>query len=60
MKDLQATLERMLTEAEDCDLIGKLATDANKRVLFEKMALGLRSMAKDIQDMIVDRTPATD
>ncbi len=57
MKDLRATLERLLTEAEDCELIGKLATDAKKRELFEKMAAGLRAMAKDIEAMIAARTP---
>ncbi len=56
MKDLRATLERILTEAEDCELIGKLATDAQKRALFEKMAVGLRIMAKDIEAMIAART----
>jgi hypothetical protein len=57
MKDLRATLERLLTEAEDGELIGKLATDVNKRELFEKMATGLRAMAKDIEAMIGARTP---
>jgi hypothetical protein len=27
LEDLQARLERLLTDAEDCALIGKLATD---------------------------------
>jgi hypothetical protein len=46
MKDLRATLERILTEAEDCELIGKLATDPKKRDLFKKLAVDLRAMAK--------------
>jgi hypothetical protein len=32
-----------------------LATDAQKRELFEKMAVGLRAMAKDIEAMIAAR-----
>ena len=59
MKDLRATLERILTEAEDCELIGKLATDPNKHDLFKKLAVDLRTMAKDIEAMIVDGAPAT-
>jgi hypothetical protein len=30
VEDLQARLEKLLTDAEDCALIGKLATDVNK------------------------------
>jgi hypothetical protein len=33
MKDLHLKLEKLLTEAEDCDLIGELATDKRKRTL---------------------------
>jgi len=49
MKDLHLKLEKLLTEAEDCDLIGKLATDKRKRKLFEKLAADLRGMARDIE-----------
>lgn len=52
MKDLHLKLEKLLTEAEDCDLIGKLATDKRKRKLFEKLAADLRGMARDIEAMI--------
>jgi hypothetical protein len=31
MEDLSAMLEKLLTEAEDCYLIGSLATDLHKR-----------------------------
>jgi hypothetical protein len=33
MKDLNAKLEKFLTEAEDCELIGRLAGDPKKREL---------------------------
>jgi hypothetical protein len=42
MEDLTARLEKLRIEAEDCDLIGKLATDLKKRALFEKLAVDLR------------------
>jgi hypothetical protein len=41
-EDLSANLEKLLTEAEDCELIGKLTID-------------LRNMAHDIQAMISTR-----
>jgi hypothetical protein len=34
MKDLEAYLERLRTDAEECALISKLATDKEKRELF--------------------------
>jgi hypothetical protein len=52
VEDLQARLERLLTDAEDCALIGKLATDAGKRDLFNRLANDLRGMASDVQAMI--------
>jgi hypothetical protein len=50
MEDLSARLEKLLTEAEDCDLIGKLATDLKKRALFQKL-----SMAREVEAVIADR-----
>ena len=57
MDDLNAKLEKLLTEAEDCDLIGRLATDRAKRELFEKLAVDLRAMARDIRAMMAGRPP---
>jgi hypothetical protein len=48
MEDLSAKLEKLLAEAEDA-LIGRLATDPNKRELFQRLAVGLRAMARDIR-----------
>jgi hypothetical protein len=55
MKDLTARLEKLLTEAEDCDLIGRLAADLDKRELFRKLATDLRSMARDLETAIAKR-----
>jgi len=52
VEDLQARLEKLLTDAEDCALIAKLATDVKKRDLFNRLAADLRGMAFDVQAMI--------
>jgi hypothetical protein len=54
---LRVKVEKLLVEAEDCDLIGTLATDKQKRELFKKLATDLRSMARDIEAMIAGRAP---
>jgi len=56
MEDLRAKLQKLLNEAEDCDLIGKLATDVHKRELFTRLAVDLRAMADDIRAAIAQRT----
>jgi hypothetical protein len=55
MQDMHAKLEKLLTEAEDCDIIGRLATDAKKRELFQRLAADLRGLARDIEAMIAGR-----
>jgi hypothetical protein len=57
MQDLRAKLEKLLSEAEDCELIAKLATDLKKRAIFARLAVDLRHMASDIQTMITSRPP---
>ena len=49
---LRVKLEKLLVEAEDCELIGKLATDPHKRELFKKLATDLRNMAHGIEAKI--------
>ena len=60
MEDLRARLEKLLTDAEDCALIGKLATDARKRDLFNRLAANLRNMASDVQAMIASKRAGGD
>ena len=55
MEDLQARLKKLLIDAEDCALIGKLATDTRKRELFNRLATDLRRMAFDVQAMLVSK-----
>jgi hypothetical protein len=38
MKDAEAQLEKLLTEASECALIASLATDKKKRDLFARLA----------------------
>ena len=59
MQDLEAKLEKLRTEADDCEIIGRLATDIHKRELFLRLAVDLRGMARDIEAMIATRPPVT-
>jgi hypothetical protein len=54
---LRVKLKKLLLEAEDCKLIGKLATDLQKRELFKKLAADLRAMARNIETEIAGRAP---
>ena len=56
MKDLTAELEKLLTNAEDCTLIARLATDKNKRETFARIAKQLREMAAELQADIAARS----
>lgn len=52
MQDLKSRLEKLLVEAEDCDLIANLATDQVKRQTFGTLASQLRQMAAEVQAVI--------
>jgi hypothetical protein len=60
MKDLQAKLESLLAEAQDCDLIGNLATDPDKRATFRRMAAQLREVAEQLKADIAARISGTE
>lgn len=60
MQDLRAKLEKLLTEAEDCRLIAKLATDKQKRADFARLSEQLQSMARDIEAMIAAKKAKDD
>jgi hypothetical protein len=55
MKDLRAKLEKLRTDAEDCDLIGRLATDKTKRETFRKLAIRLRSAAAEVEVAVAEK-----
>jgi len=58
MKDLTAELEKLLTNAEDCELIARLASDKSKRETFSRIARQLREMASDLKADIATRSEA--
>jgi hypothetical protein len=52
MKDMQAHLEKLRCDAEECALISKLATDSRKKELFARLAEHLTTMASEIERAI--------
>jgi SepF-like predicted cell division protein (DUF552 family) len=59
MKDLKAELEKLLTNAEDCELIARLAADKRKRETFSRIANQLREMASELKADIAARSEAS-
>jgi len=56
MKDLKAELEKLLVNAEDCELIARLATEQDKRRTFSRIATQLREMAAELRAEIAARS----
>lgn len=56
MKDMQAQLEKLLTEASECGLIANLATDPVKRELFTKLAEHYSVLASEVKRAIAEAT----
>jgi hypothetical protein len=52
MEDLKARLEKLLLEAEDCELIAKLSNDPKKRSFFAKLSVEMRGLARDVEGQI--------
>ena len=55
MHDLKAQLEKLLTDAADCELIASLSPDLAKRVTFRRLADQLRGLAAGIKTEIARR-----
>jgi hypothetical protein len=55
MRDLNPRFEKLLIQAEDCDLIARLAPDTKKRELFAKLATDLRAMAHDVRARMAEQ-----
>jgi hypothetical protein len=55
MKDMQAHLEKLRTDAADCALIRDLATDPQKRALFTRLADHLASLAAEVEAAIASK-----
>jgi hypothetical protein len=58
MKDMIETLHRLRGDAEDCDLISKLAADPVKQETFAKLASRLRQSAADIELAMAEKNAA--
>ncbi len=55
MQDMQAKLEKLLIEAENCALISKLATDKVKQELFARLAEHLNVLASELRRVINEK-----
>lgn len=49
MKDLQAALEKLRTDAAEAALVRDLATEPAKRELFDRLAVHLSSLADQVE-----------
>jgi hypothetical protein len=52
MQDMRAHLEKLRTDAAECALIRDLATDAEKRELFTRLAEHLAALASEVEAAI--------
>jgi hypothetical protein len=55
---MKEKLEKLRTDAEDCALISKLATDKVKRETFAKIAAQHREMAAELETLIAAKIRA--
>lgn len=59
MKDMRAYLEKLKTQAAECEMIRELATDPAKRELFARLADHFKILAGEIERAMADPTPIT-
>jgi hypothetical protein len=52
MKDIEAHVEKLRTNAAECALIRDLATDPQKRALFTRLAEHLATLASEVEAAI--------
>jgi hypothetical protein len=58
VQDMEAHLEKLLNDAEECALISKLATDVAKRELFARLSEHLKMLAAEVERAIKERKEA--
>lgn len=58
MKDYQEQLEKLRGDAADCKLISDLATDKDKKALFDRLAVHLGSLADQVEREMLSRKEA--
>lgn len=54
MQDMQTHLEKLRTEVAECELIRNLATDPNKRDLFDRLAAHLSVLAAEVERAMLE------
>jgi hypothetical protein len=54
MKDMEAQLEKLQLDAEDCTLISRLTTDPKKQELFARLAKHLATLASEVERAIAE------
>ena len=59
MQDLKAKLEQLLAEAEDCELVGRLATDIRRARTVFKTGRQSEGHGRRIEAMIATARPVT-
>ena len=56
MEDMKASAEKLRAEADYAKQIARSATSAQKRELYERLAVHFRQLAGDIEKVLADRT----
>ena len=57
MDDLLAQLEHLEKQATDCELISRLAIEAEKRDMFQRLSAQYRAMAESVRREIAKQRP---
>ena len=57
MQDYLTHLEKLRKDAAECRLISDLATDPDKRELFDRLALHLTTLADQVEREMLKRKP---
>lgn len=55
MKDYQVQLEKLRRDAAECALIRDLATDTDKRAMFDRLAAHLGALADQVEQEMLSR-----
>jgi hypothetical protein len=58
MKDYQARLEKLRTDAAECRRISDLATDPAKREMFDRLAAHLTILADQVEQAMLNWKPS--
>ncbi|WLB23521.1 hypothetical protein [Bradyrhizobium japonicum] len=58
MKDYQASLEKLRTDAAEAALIRDLATDTAKREMFDRLHQHLNRLADEVEEAMKSRKPS--